>query len=102
MVFACVECNVPVTNEVVFTNEEPPHAEDDGSWIDFPPQGSFTIGDPLGWNPEIHPGMSHFYAFNLTDMTNTTRDPERTNGCCESDGMDEMNILCANGHQIGL
>jgi hypothetical protein len=104
MRFTCSQCRLDVTKPVTFTEQEPPHVDDDDDdpGVDFPPAGRFMIGDPLGWHPEIHPGMSTFYAFNLNDMVNTHRDPEKTSGCCGSDGMDEMNVLCANGHEIGF
>ena len=102
MFFMCVECKTPITKSVSFTREELPKVEDEDGWVDYPRQGFFTIGDPLVWQPELYPGMSEYYVFNKSDVINTTQDPERTSGCCGSDGMNGVNVLCVSGHEIGM
>lgn len=43
------------------------------------------------------------YLVNLKDVAGTQYHPDssRLNGCCGLDGMDGMNVLCANGHEVG-
>lgn len=98
----CVECKTPITKSVTFTTEPAPIVEDEDGWIDYPQQGFFTVGDPLGWQPQLYEGMTEYYAFNRADILNTTRDSERMSGCCGSDGMRGINVLCMNGHEIGI
>lgn len=102
MFFLCVECKTPVTASVSFTDEAPPEVEDEDGWVDYPRQGLYTVGDPLGWQPELYPGMSEYYVFNMADVINTTQDSERMSGCCGSDGMNGINLLCPGGHEIGI
>lgn len=102
MFFMCAECKTPITKSVAFTSDEPPKVEEEDGWVDYPPRGLFAVGDPLGWRPELYPGMPGYYVFNISDVINTTREGGRTIGCCGSDGMNGLNILCVNGHELGV
>jgi hypothetical protein len=39
---------------------------------------------------------------NLRDVHNVKRHPDvgRLNGCCGLDGLDGMNLVCVNGHEV--
>ena len=52
---------------------------------------------------EYGPEYARFLAIHLGDALNTRSHPEdrRSNGCCGQDGLDGLNTVCANGHEIG-
>ena len=43
------------------------------------------------------------FVVNLNDVLNTKHhtDSRRLNGCCGMDGLDGLNTMCANGHEVG-
>ena len=52
--------------------------------------------------PENYPGSDGHYVFNLDDVLNTEHDLQRAGGCCGQDGLNGINTLCLNGHEIGI
>lgn len=61
--------------------------------------GYFVVSDG-GFETE-RPGD---FLVNLKDLQHTQRhqDGSRLNGCCGLDGLGGFNLLCSNGHEIGI
>ena len=68
---------------------------------DYIPVGYFSVGTPAH-NPRERE-IGHFI-LNNDDATGVSRteDPDCTHGCCGLDGLDGPNVLCENGHEVGL
>ncbi|MGG0275940.1 hypothetical protein [Bacillus rhizoplanae] len=69
---------------------------------DFVPEGFFVICDE---SLSEYTGASVGCIFiNLKDVINTKYhlDSSRLNGCCGYDGCDGINVVCKNGHEIGI
>ncbi len=71
--------------------------DEDGK--DHIPPGFFKISDG-----GFFTGTSGEYLVNLRDLTNTRHHPDsrRLNGCCGLDGVDGKNLVCNNGHEVGV
>lgn len=52
---------------------------------------------------EFEPERPGDFLVNLKDLHHTQyhQDGSRLNGCCGLDGLDGLNLLCSNGHEIG-
>ncbi|RKD94078.1 hypothetical protein [Marinifilum flexuosum] len=92
----CKKCNVELTNELVELSDRELLTEDDGK--DFLPKGYYFVSD--GGYFTASEGK---IIINLKDLINTQNhnDFKRLNGCCDLDGMDGINKVCKNGHEIG-
>ena len=92
-VFKCVECGVEVTRPVEPGARRSPS---DGAPLVEP--GRFVeVTD------EYEADHARWLAIHLGDALNTREhsDDRRLNGCCGKDGLDGLNTVCANGHEIG-
>jgi len=96
LVFHCAQCQLPVTQPVRALPED--FRLNTARGEDSIAQGYYTLGD---W--EQDPAVKDHFILNLSDLVNTQlhRDPKRLNGCCGLDGLDGINTVCSNGHEIG-
>ena len=62
-----------------------------------------TPGQYIIIDDEISKYSNHI-ALNRNDLENTKEHPDgiRWSGCCGPDGNNGENILCANGHEVGV
>jgi len=92
----CKICQVELTNELVILKDSSLLCEEDG--CDLVPLGFYFLTDksyPVTGEMKI--------VINLKDLKNEKRhsDLSRTNGCCGLDGLDGINTVCINDHEIG-
>ena len=93
ILFKCATCGLPVTGPVRLLDEVPDLPSEDG--VDLLPVGCCWRDD--------RPGKScGRFLLNLRDMVNTRYhdDGRRTSGCCGPSGIDGVNRVCANGHEV--
>jgi hypothetical protein len=93
ILFKCASCGLPVTRPVRLLDEVPDLPSGDG--VDLLPEGCCWRDD--------RPGKScGRFLLNLRDMVNTRYHPDgrRASGCCGLSGIDGVNTLCANGHEV--
>ncbi|MEI4525768.1 hypothetical protein [Priestia megaterium] len=101
MKLICKNCEMEISNvltelwDLSLLNEE---IGEDHTPLDYIPQGYFLIvgeGDDVDEKGTI--------IINMKDLINSKhhRDGNRLNGCCGLDGLDGMNRVCLNGHEIG-
>jgi hypothetical protein len=91
MIFLCAACQIPISSDIRELLDRNLVSNEDGS--DFLPRGYYLIARP---DDDMISGQGEF-VLNLKDTT----DKSRLNGCCGLDGLDGINTLCANGHEIG-
>jgi hypothetical protein len=97
MILRCAKCHDAISREIAELQDVSRLSIQDGS--EHLPQGFYRIAtaeDDVIWREGE-------FILNLQDLTNTARHPDyrRANGCCGCDGLDGMNIVCLNGHEIG-
>lgn len=95
-VFKCKECGVLLSKPLVG-----PISPSKMSFVDETDHvsiGHFGLVDE-----DFRIEFKDEYIINLQDKINVkfTKDLSKKNGCCGMDGMDGMNTLCINGHEIG-
>lgn len=102
----CKECSVALTRELAplrepgLLNNQPGH--------DYVPPGFYVIlGAPGTQSPSTarEPEVARRdITINLKDLVNTQRhhDAERLQGCCGPDGDQGNNVLCSQGHEVGV
>ncbi|WP_419392793.1 hypothetical protein [Cytobacillus praedii] len=96
MKLICEICKIEISKEVtklenlIFLNEN------EGQ--DYIPQG-FYIGNDGKAGIELKGSI----IINIKDLINSNLHPNesRLNGCCGYDGLDGMNRVCLNNHEIG-
>ena len=96
MQFYCAKCHLPITNEIQKVNGLYVLNEEDKE--DYLPRGYFIVS-----NGEYFTGSEGKLLINKADLINCKEhsDSRRLNGCCGLDGMDGINKICVNGHEIG-
>ncbi|MDH5598312.1 MAG: hypothetical protein OEY34_04260 [Cyclobacteriaceae bacterium] len=92
----CKECKIELSKELVELSDSNLLNEEDEK--DFIPTGYFTKSDG-----EFFTGTEEKLIINIHDLINAKNYPDfkRLNGCCGLDGMDGLNKVCINGHEIG-
>lgn len=92
MMIICHKCNVEISKQVTKLEDISLLNENDGEA--YIPEGNFII-EKFGGRDAI--------IINLKDLINSTYHPDssRLNGCCGYDGLDGMNRVCVNMHEIG-
>ncbi|MGA3603087.1 hypothetical protein [Lysinibacillus agricola] len=92
MKIICLKCNVEISKQVTKLDDVSLLNENDGEA--YIPEGFFTI-EKFGERDSI--------IINLKDLINSNHhsDESRLNGCCGYDGLDGMNRVCVNKHEIG-
>ncbi|MGA1871719.1 MAG: hypothetical protein ACMUJM_24590 [bacterium] len=96
MRFLCRKCKLPITKDLTELKDYSVLCEEDGK--DFLPEGVFFKSDG-----EYYTGSENKIIVNIKDLINSERHPDssRLNGCCGLDGLDGINTICKNGHEIG-
>lgn len=91
--FKCAQCGLMVTRPVRLLDAVPDLPSGDG--VDLLPDGCC-------WRDDRRGKSFGRFLLNLRDPINTRYhdDPRRTNGCCGPSGIDGVNTLCANGHEV--
>jgi hypothetical protein len=93
ILFKCAACGLPLTRSVRLLNEVSVFPTGDG--VDLLPEGCC-------WR-DNRPGKTcGRFLLNCKDMVNTRyhTDPRPVSGCCGPSGIDGVNTLCANGHEV--
>lgn len=95
MKLVCRQCNVELSKQVVELEDLTLLNEKDGE--DYIPQGFYIIekGEEVDLRDTI--------IINLKDLLHSKyhHDRRRLNGCCGYDGVDGINRVCKNNHEIG-
>ncbi|OCA92576.1 hypothetical protein [Pseudobacillus wudalianchiensis] len=96
MKLTCQTCDIVISNEVVELKDLSRLNDKDGQ--DYIPKGFFIID-----NQDFCPELKGAIMINIKDSTNSKyhSDGSRLNGCCGYDGLDGMNRICSNNHEIG-
>ena len=96
MKLVCKLCNIEITNHLVELQNLNLLNENDGE--DYIPSGFYIVGD--GRYDSRSKGR---IIINLNDLINSKHhsDASRLNGCCGLDGLDGINTVCINNHEIG-
>jgi hypothetical protein len=92
----CKECHIELSKDLAELPGKNHLDESDGN--DFLPLGRFYISDGSYFTDS-----ENKIIINTKDFINEKNHPiaDRLNGCCGLDGMDGINKVCANGHEIG-
>lgn len=92
----CRKCNLQLSNPL--TELIDLSLINEGDQKDYIP-----VGYALYSNGNFFTGSKGKLIINLNDLLNTNNHPDhkRLNGCCGMDGMDGLNKVCLNGHEIG-
>jgi len=101
VVFRCARCGVAVSQAVAALAPEQGEGDlTDGA--DHVPPGTYrrTAED----EDDLPPAGRGAYVVNGRDLRGTQphKDPRRRSGCCGPDGSLGPNLLCANGHEVGI
>ena len=93
----CAKCHTVISKEIAELLDPSRLSLADGE--PHLPEGFFRITTP---GDDVIRG-DHEFILNLRDLVHTAHhtDARRSHGCCGRDGMDGMNIVCSNGHEIG-
>ncbi len=91
----CKQCKIQISNNLIKLEDKNLLNENDGE--DYIPQGYYIIDDGDYYSTEGN------LIINIKDIINTERhsDKSRLNGCCGLDGLDGLNIVCINNHELG-
>ena len=95
MKILCKKCKIELSNSLTELSDLNLLNEEDK--MDFLPIGYIFKSDG-----EFFSGTKNKLIINLKDLLNSTNhsDFRRLNGCCGLDGMDGINTVCNNGHEI--
>jgi hypothetical protein len=94
--FGCALCNTIITRQLNELLDSNLLDENDGK--SYIPVGSYLLGKGILSNiPDEK------IIINIDDMVNTKNhsNASRLNGCCGLDGLDGINTVCINDHEIG-
>ena len=96
-IFRCKICNIEISVNLIELHDD--KLLDEHDQADLIPRGKYFIS-----KGEYEPEKPGDYLANLKDMKNLKRhsDLKRLNGCCGLDGMDGLNLICTNGHEIAI
>lgn len=92
----CRKCNIPVSNILKELPESSLLNEQDGE--EFIQKGYYVIS-----SAEYFTDSEGKLIINIFDLLNCIDHPDasRLNGCCGLDGLNGINKVCINGHEIG-
>lgn len=92
----CKYCDVDLTDDLKEVQSSGQLKEVDGE--DFIDRGQFFVSDG-----DYYTGTETQIIINKDDLKNAKShsDFSRLNGCCGLDGLDGLNKVCINGHEIG-
>lgn len=92
----CKICNVEITKSIIELQDLKQLNETDGE--DYIPAGFYTVGDG-----KYDANSKGKIIININDMLNTKHhsNASRLNGCCGLDGLDGINTVCINEHELG-
>ncbi|MEI4828802.1 hypothetical protein WAX78_15015 [Bacillus sp. FJAT-53711] len=96
MKLICQTCKIEISKEVTELEDLNFLNENDGQ--DYIPEGFFIVGDGKAGIK-----LKGLIIINIKDLTNSNyhSDDSRLNGCCGYDGLDGINRVCLNNHEIG-
>ena len=96
MKLTCHTCRVEISRELTELKDLKLLNTDDGQ--DYIPEGYYLIDDQTA-DLELDSAI----VVNIKDLINSGyhSNPSRLNGCCGNDGLDGMNRVCINNHEIG-
>lgn len=96
MKIICQKCNVEISKQVTELDDLSLLNENDGE--PYIPEGFFIVD-----NGEEDIRTKGYFIINLNDFINSNYHPDksRLNGCCGYDGLDGINRVCVNNHDIG-
>lgn len=94
----CKKCLIPITGKLSrIANENEKSYEDGENHI---PKGLYGIVDV-----DYRIAFENDFVIHEEDIikgnTKFTKNVSRLNGCCGLDGLNGLNLLCKNGHEIG-
>lgn len=92
----CKTCKIEITDELVELKDLSLVNENEGE--DYIPTGYFIIGDG-----KYDINAENKVIINIKDLINSKLHSDRTRlyGCCGIDGLDGINRVCVNNHEIG-
>jgi hypothetical protein len=93
MIIKCKICGMSLTGNIyLLLNEELLSQEYDSDYV---PKGYYYINN-------IENEIEHLngVSINKSDLLNFKYHKERLSGCCGPAGLDGLNILCLNGHEV--
>jgi uncharacterized protein (TIGR02996 family) len=95
-VFRCAACRLPLTRPLRLLADPVWLSGSDGTPL--VPAGYYWPSDGTVWG-----GTEGHCCVNLSDLQNVQPHPQpgRRNGCCGVDGLDGINTVCRNGHEVG-
>lgn len=95
----CRICKVPISKPIIELEDKSKINLNDKD--DLIPQGFYIVWDNT-YERFFSANVGQIF-INLNDVLNTKyhHDEERLNGCCGCDGLDGINVVCKNGHEIG-
>ena len=95
--FRCAACGLLLTQPLQLLTDTTLLSEEDGT--DYVPNGFYMAETDEGYYTT---GAGN-YVVNLKSLQNTKPHPNgsRRNGCCGMDGLDGLNVVCQNGHEVG-
>jgi hypothetical protein len=96
MKIICQQCNVEVSKQVTELDDLSLLKQNDGEA--YIPEGFFIVD-----NDKEDIRTKGTIIINLKDLINSKyhSDESRLNGCCGYDGLDGINRVCVNNHEIG-
>jgi len=96
MKLICQKCKIVISKEI--TELKNLSALNNNDQADYIPEGFFIIE-----NGEHDINTKGQIIMNLKDLINSIyhTDTNRLNGCCGYDGLDGINRVCINNHEIG-
>lgn len=96
MKLICRTCKIEISKELTELENFNLLNTNDGQ--DYIPEGFFIID-----NKKADIELEGAIIINIKDLTNSAYhlDDSRLNGCCGYDGLDGMNRVCLNNHEIG-
>jgi hypothetical protein len=96
MKIICQTCNVEISKQVTELDDVSLLNENDGEA--YIPEGFYIID-----NGKENIRTKGSITINLKDLINSNYHPDesRLNGCCGYDGLDGINRVCVNNHEIG-
>jgi hypothetical protein len=106
MKFFCKKCSIVISSDLTELKDLSLINESDGEALI--PGGYFLISDgsyySLFQDNQCIYSTKGKYVINKDDLMNWRYHPDkrRVNGCCGCDGLDGINVVCKNGHEIGI
>lgn len=96
MKLICQNCKIEISKQVTELKDLNLLNKNDRE--DYIPEGFFIVA-----NGEAYIETKGLIIINIKDLINSNYHPDnrRLNGCCGQDGLDGVNRVCLNNHEIG-